>query len=264
MAPFLLRCLLLPLLIWTCPVHADCPLPRPDDYGIVDFVYDGDTVRLKDGRHVRLIGINAPEMAHRHHRKKTNSPDDIDEPLAMAARERVITLTLENKRVGLIYGPVRKDRYKRTLAHVFAGNRSIGVELARAGLASAIAIPPNTLRLDCYLEAERFARAKKLGIWGHTFFQPVPAKKVTSSHTGYHFVSGRVIETGDSRRSIWLNFPGGFSIRIPKRDLETFRGHFDPRGLRGKHVFARGWIFLYHREPVMLIRHPAQLELTDE
>ena len=27
-------------------------------------VVDGDTVRLRDGRSVRLIGINAPELAH--------------------------------------------------------------------------------------------------------------------------------------------------------------------------------------------------------
>lgn len=46
-------------------------------------VVDGDTVRLRDGRSVRLIGINAPELAHN---------GRTTEPFAEAAKQRLQAL----------------------------------------------------------------------------------------------------------------------------------------------------------------------------
>ena len=33
-----------------------------DEIAVVDYIHDGDTLRLRDGRRVRLIGINTPEL----------------------------------------------------------------------------------------------------------------------------------------------------------------------------------------------------------
>jgi len=41
----------------------ECPVDRIDLRAEVEYVHDGDTVRLADGRSVRLIGLNTPEMA---------------------------------------------------------------------------------------------------------------------------------------------------------------------------------------------------------
>ena len=54
-------------------------------------VIDGDTLRLQDGRSVRLIGINAPEIG-----RKGQS----DEPYAVAARRRLQALVDDSDGLG--------------------------------------------------------------------------------------------------------------------------------------------------------------------
>ena len=80
--------------IWLSAVQAQalCPAPQPLSYAQVERVVDGDTLRLKDGRSVRMIGLNAPETG-----KKGQSA----EPFADAARKRLQTLVaLSDGRVG--------------------------------------------------------------------------------------------------------------------------------------------------------------------
>ena len=87
---------------------AFCPSPGPLPLVSVAKVVDGDTLRLVDGRSVRLIGINTPELG-RDGRKA--------EPFAVAAQRRLRALVeASNGRVGLVPGRESKDRYGRTLA----------------------------------------------------------------------------------------------------------------------------------------------------
>ena len=63
------------------PAQDLCPAPASQLEAVsVQRVVDGDTVRLRDGRSVRMIGLNTPELG-----KKGRS----DEPFAMAARKRL-------------------------------------------------------------------------------------------------------------------------------------------------------------------------------
>ena len=74
-------------------------------------MYDGDTVRLKDNRRVRLLGINAPEL------RRKNHPG---EALAIEARNALRALVEQHSyRAGLRFGSERDDRYGRTLAHLY-------------------------------------------------------------------------------------------------------------------------------------------------
>ncbi|EJT84889.1 nuclease [Pseudomonas putida S11] len=77
-------------------------------------VVDGDTLRLVDGRSVRLIGINAPEIGRN---------GRTSEPYAEAARQRLQALVkASDGRVGLEPGVESKDKYGRTLAHIYGRN----------------------------------------------------------------------------------------------------------------------------------------------
>ena len=71
--------------IWLATAQAQvfCPAPVAIARVEVQRVVDGDTVRLKDGRSVRMIGLNAPETG------KKGRPD---EPFAVAARQRLQAL----------------------------------------------------------------------------------------------------------------------------------------------------------------------------
>lgn len=65
-APFSLWLLALALLFALLPqaAHASaCPATSSSERVHVVYVYDGDTVKLSDGRRLRLIGINTPNSA---------------------------------------------------------------------------------------------------------------------------------------------------------------------------------------------------------
>ena len=72
-------------------------------------VNDGDTVQLADGRFVRYIGVNAPEINHAH---------NTAEPFGFEARARNNEL-VGTQRIRLEFDIERFDDYGRTLAYVF-------------------------------------------------------------------------------------------------------------------------------------------------
>lgn len=107
------------------------------------YVYDGDTIRLTDGRKVRLIGIDTPELGH------DGKPD---QPLAKQAKERLERLAKPYLKVQLRYDEQRRDSYGRTLAHVFLRDgTNVQRDLLSSGLATVIAVPPNLWQLECHL-----------------------------------------------------------------------------------------------------------------
>lgn len=250
------------LLCPSAPALADdCGLPTPSEQQAVEYIYDGDTIRLQDGRKLRLVGVNTPETA------KHDRP--AGEPLAEKARQRLREI-IGNDPVGLIPARDPKDRYGRLLAYVFDGQgRDIQVLLLREGLAAAIAVPPNLAHVPCYFREEQQARDDKRGIWAEPYFQPLQLPAMVE-HGGFRLVTGKVTRVGNSRKSIWLNFsPGdarqarqGLSVRVARSDLDGFPD-LDPASLKGHTIIARGWISFYKKEPVLRVRHQASLQVLD-
>ena len=89
-------------------------------------VNDGDTVELADGRSIRYIGVNTPEIDHKH---KTADPFGLE---ARAFNAGLV----EGKVVRLEFDQERQDGYGRTLAYVFLPDGSmVNERLLQAGLA---------------------------------------------------------------------------------------------------------------------------------
>jgi endonuclease YncB( thermonuclease family) len=84
-----------------------CPAPQSITCTAVRYVIDSDTVVLADGRHVRLIGINAMELGH------DGAPD---QPYATEARDRLGALLAKSGgQVRLVTGKEQYDVHGRTL-----------------------------------------------------------------------------------------------------------------------------------------------------
>jgi len=243
------------------PVLAvECPTDRLDETVAVSQVVDGDTLRLKDGRLVRFIGINTPELA-----RKGNPA----EPLAKKARQMLESIIEKSSRtVGLRFGVERKDRYGRTLAHVYLTNgASAEAQMLSTGMAAQIVVPPNVWSRECYRAAEQIARQTEKGVW-NSFYHPIPVAELSRQSRGFRFISGKVVRVGESKRSIWLNFPRrsgegvreGVAVRISRNDLNYFKT-WDPRQLMDKQVVVRGWVYPYKKQLVMQLRHPFALEI---
>jgi hypothetical protein len=135
------------------------------------------------------------------------------------------------------------------------------------GMAAQIVVPPNVWNVECYRAAEQVARQATKGVW-NSFYQPIPVTELSRQSRGFRVISGRVVRVGESKRSIWLNFPRrpgegnreGVAVRISRNDLDYFKA-WDPRNLKGKQVVVRGWVYPYKKQLVMQLRHPIALEI---
>ncbi|MBL4711406.1 MAG: thermonuclease family protein [Gammaproteobacteria bacterium] len=217
-------------------------------------VHDGDTLQLNNGRKVRLIGINTPELARGY---------KAAEPFAIAAKKALTDLFSKNKTIKLRYGDESKDHYGRYLAHGFLANgQNIQVTLLDRGLASAIVIPPNTNFSDCYLKHEKKARCNKAGLWKHT--KILDAKKLKQQHTGFHLIQGNVKSIRTNNKGIWLNIDNMLTVGIRHENIHLFDADSIYK-MRHHSITVRGWINKSNRQtPYYLrIRHPASIQLSE-
>ena len=220
----------------------------------VRHVLDGDTVILRDDQHVRLLGINAPELG------KDGAPD---QPLAARARERLAQL-VRGQRLQLAFERERQDHYGRLLAHLLLPDgTSVEQVLLREGLAWAVAIPPDIGRLRENLAAENEARAAGRGVWGEPAYAPTPAEQLAPDDTGFRFIEGKVQRRSQTHNVIYLDLTPRVALLIPNQDWSKYF-HGDPRSLVGRRVVARGWLTPYKDGRLHLrVPHPTMLTWTD-
>lgn len=103
----------------------------------VNYVIDGDTIILKDGRHVRYIGIDTPELDSKY--VKVSESENVAAQKARAANEQLVL----GKDVLLEKDKEEFDQYGRTLAYVWVNGKMAGEEMLIHGYASLMTIPPN-------------------------------------------------------------------------------------------------------------------------
>jgi endonuclease YncB( thermonuclease family) len=217
----------------------------------VEHVYDGDTLKLADGRKIRLIGINTPEVGY---------DGEKDEPGAKAALKGLASLVrAAGQHVFLRVGTQQTDRYGRQLAHLYdQDGKNITELLLRAGLGYGITIPPNLGNMTCYQAAEAQARVSRRGLWG-TGSVPLDADRLSGREEGFHLIRGRVGSTTKSRRSLWLNLEEGPALRIDWRDWRAFTD-LDADALSGRALEVRGWLYRRKGQQQMQVRHPSAIQ----
>jgi endonuclease YncB( thermonuclease family) len=224
----------------------------------VERALDGDSLLLRDGRQVRLIGINTPEFG------KDGAPH---QPLAREAQQRLAQLT-EGKRVRLEPGREARDRHGRTLAHVHVGETNVEEILLREGLAWLVAIPPNVVHVARLRAAETDARRAGRGVWAERRYDPVAAERLGTSDAGFRFVTGQVRAVRNGKRAYYLELAPRVVLIIPHdhwkdyfaREQAYARG---PYALAGRRLVARGWLSERNGELRLRVGHPAMLDWLD-
>jgi len=225
--------------------------PQRVRYQVVK-VPDGDTVYLRGGEKIRLLGINAPEVAHR------NKPG---EQGGEQAAEFLRDLLL-GQRVGMELDVERHDHYKRTLAHLFAEDgRNLNQLMVERGLAFVFLHPPNLKYANAYLAAERDAREARLGLWALPRYQVQPMRNAGRYRNSFRRLRGTLKSVAHKRKYSYLSFRGGLVATIPKQYLDSFAAAgLDPDTLVGRALVIRGWVKRYRGKPSMFLNHPSQIE----
>jgi endonuclease YncB( thermonuclease family) len=254
-APFAFWLLLLPVILSgnlnRQALAAACPADHTSERVQVAYIYDGDTVRLKDGRRIRFIGINTPELGHN---------DKPVQPLAQAARTSLTSLLDANDhRLLLQHGKQQYDHYGRALAHAFLENgENIAAQLLLQGLATTLVVPPNTWGEHCYQALENSARAERLGLWALKEYQPHDARSLSLDTRGFRIVNGRVTAIRRSRHNTWLDLEGPLTVQIPMKKLASFSS-FELDTLTGRSIEVRGWIRPDRNKLKLKVQHAAAL-----
>ena len=212
---------------------AECVPEGTGELAKVDRVYDGDTIKLTDGRHVRILGVNAPEVDH--------SKEKTGQALGDESRAATESFFKKDKTVRLFYDVQRVDRYERTLAHVYdSKGNSLSGYLLRNGLGFHVAVPPNLSLNECLHNEEALARRKQLGVWQDIHWRATPAAELTLLDTGFKRVTGKVVSVRQAQ-SIWLELDGPLVIKISPSDKKNFSVK-QWQLWKGKEVEVRGWI----------------------
>jgi len=222
-------------------------------YYRVDKVFDGDTILLSDGRKIRFLGVNTPEVAGR------NKSAEVGGEQAKAWLKQA----LEGKKVSLQFDVEKEDKYRRTLAYVFAEDkRHINLELVERGLATVNIYPPNLKFLDVLLAAQSRAEKQKLGIWAENEYGLRSFEAINdANYKGWKRVSGRISALKRSKKYSYLQFADDFELKIENELLPLFP---DLHAYVGKQVEARGWINKQQQRYVMLVRHPADIKVLTQ
>ena len=123
--------------------------------GTVARVVDGDTLALEDGRRVRLVQIDAPEVPERECHGADSAAD-------------LLSLVPEGTDVRLVRDPNLDDvdRFERLLRYVFVGERNVNLELVRLGAAAPYFFGGGRGRYaERLLDAAEEAQDRGAGLW---------------------------------------------------------------------------------------------------
>ncbi len=130
----------------------------PGAPAVVVSTVDGDTVHVRyRGRllDVRLIGVDTPETV------------DPSQPVQCfgEAASRFTARRLIGHPIHLEFDVERRDRYGRTLAYVWIGDRLFNRRLVAGGYATVSTYPPDVRYVALFEAAQRAARAAHRGLW---------------------------------------------------------------------------------------------------
>jgi micrococcal nuclease len=239
----------------------------PPEASTVAAVLDGETLKLTDGRTVRLIGAKAPMPP-------LGWRGDDPWPLVDEAKHALSALAAAGKTVELRFGGLRQDRHGHVLAQVFVveGENRLWLQeaLVAKGLARVYSFSDNRACVAELLAREQEARAKRLGVW-----RPMLIASSRRScegpgppHPSYQLIERTVVAVGEGGGRLYLNFTkdwrSDFTVSVDRKNASVFAAAgVDLKGLAGKRLRVRGFL-AWRNGPTIEATHPEQIELLPD
>jgi endonuclease YncB( thermonuclease family) len=223
--------------------NADCAL-EPQGEGRVAAVIDARSLRLDDGREIRLAGI------------ERTGTDEARSRAALAAivGGRDVTLHGEND---------MPDRYGRQPAFVFAAGSETSVqdEMLRRGEALAAADATDKDCAAALADAEAVARQAKKGIWADLVVikNAESSGNILAAMGRFVVVEGKVLSVRQVGATTYLNFGRNwtrdFAATISRRVTPAFEAAgIGAKSLENRWIRVRGYVWSRGGPRIELLR----------
>lgn len=224
-------------------------------------VIDGDTVRLSNGKLLRYIGIDTPEIRIKRGDKFIYTP----QPFSLQAKEFNQRL-VEGKYVRIEFDVDKLDAYGRILGYCFVGNTFVNAELIKAGWAVLYTRPPNVKYTDLFVRLQQQARNNRRGIWQD--------EKIISADEAYEHINeigvvrGKVYDTYRSQKVVYLNFDRDYKKDFTVVIFKDCWGLFEKENIDPVQFYKRKNVEVYGRireynGPEIIICSPSQITIVE-
>jgi micrococcal nuclease len=145
----------------------------PISYTVLN-CHDGDTCRMRSSDNItlkiRLIGIDAPEVANKKSKKSQTYGKESKEYINNLIKGKLVTLKNYDT-----------DQYGRNLSEIFLDKENVNLKMIEKGMAEVYkGKSDKKLNIEIYQETEKKAKKSKIGIWSLPNYQS--PKDYRSSH----------------------------------------------------------------------------------
>lgn len=223
--------------------------------GWVAEVIDGDTIMLKDGRLLRYLGVNTPEIREKDGEVWVPKMSPWGEKAYLYNKKMT-----EGKKIRIEYDKKKRDRYGRLLGYVFVKDGLLNSILLRKGLAVIDLRAPNFKYLDLLAKSFQEGIKKRKGIWGN--IAPISPQIASKFQGKIVILQGKVLDVYQGKELTFLLLPTGFKLIIFKDNLPLFDLSTLLK-LKDKNVRAYGIVKKYRGNFEMILHHPYQLEVME-
>jgi micrococcal nuclease len=226
-------------------------------YGYVTKVIDGDTVRLNNGKLLRYLGINTPELRKKDKYGNWYEINDIYAKKAFLFNKNLV----ENKKIKIEYDKEREDRHGRLLGYVFVKDKFINYELLKSGWAELYIWGPNFKYQDTLAKAFKNALDGRKGIWRD--ITDISAKDAENYIGKPVILKDEVLDSYSGKNVILLFLPNNFRIVIYKDTLPLFeKNGINPlKYYLGKRIKVYGIVKKYKSFLEMIVHHPVEINI---
>ncbi len=219
------------------------------------YINDGDTLTLKDGRLIRLIGVNAPEIDHQY--------PSLSQRYSLEARAFVASKLKAGDELALMFGPTKLDPYGRTLAYVFTPDGLLlQQELLQQGFAMARVYQEHPF-WECFAKLEQQARTQSTGLWVFDDYAPKAVSAIGQQDLNqYRLVRGVVTDFERKGQYLWLILDNNFYVGIPQAGSGNFSNLLALNSLK-RAVILRGKLYFSYKKWQIIATHPSQISLEN-
>jgi endonuclease YncB( thermonuclease family) len=216
---------------------------------------DARTLRLRDGREIRLAGLE---------------PLQHDERALQAAR-RALDALLKDRDLAL-FTVTKPDRYGRLSAFVVPVGQSVSMQehLLKSGDFAAGLVENDA----CIPQLQRFeaeARSARRGIWAGTnaLKNTETTGDILAMMGQFIVAEGKVLSARQAGATFYINFgrrwTRDFALTIARRDISAFeKAGVSRLTLEGQTVRVRGWVTDQRGSPRIQVTKPAQIEIVKQ